>query len=224
MVSSLSAPRLKIEILKIFDKETKEWKEAMEDLRKALSQVRELMAKISKISALHGEDAGRKQSAEEEITEDFVESLRKRPVLATLNQPSQLSQATSQILQMVDLQALDDLRGDAVASKSNGGSESMNSDMEGPGSENESTEGNDDVAPDYIVSTIATATPGASIDDSGEENDGFPYCGAGKHRRMLNKRLNARCYGWNEEQPKHMCKTCRHLLHGVLCGSWEEKK
>lgn len=35
-----------------------------------------------------------KRSAEEEITEDLVESPRKRPSLAMLHQPSQLSQAS----------------------------------------------------------------------------------------------------------------------------------
>ena len=130
-----------IEMLKIFDKDTEEWKEAMEDLKKASSQVRELMAEMSKISALHGDNVGHKRSAEEEITEDFVESLRKRLALATLHQPSQLSQATSSISQMVDLQELDELR-DEAASKSNGRSESRNSeDVEVLGSENELAEG-----------------------------------------------------------------------------------
>ena len=37
-------------MLKIFEKDTEEWKEAMEDLQKASSQVRELMAVIPYIS------------------------------------------------------------------------------------------------------------------------------------------------------------------------------
>ena len=209
-----------IEMLKIFEKDTEEWNEAMEDLKKASLQVRELMAEMSKISALHGDDVGRKRSAEEEIAEDFVESLRKRPALATLHQPSQLSQeATSPISQMVDLQALENLR-DEDAAKSNGRSVSRHSDIELL----ESDEGdNGDAAPDYIDPTIATATPGASIDNSEEENDGFPYCGAGKYCTMPNKRLNADCYDWNEK-PKHRCKKCRHVLHGALCGSGEGKE
>ena len=213
-----------IEMLKIFDKDTEEWKEAMEDLKKASSQVRELMAEMSKISALHGDNVRHKRSAEEEITEDFVESFRKRPALATLHQPSQLSQATSPISQMVDLQALENLRDEDAATSNDGRSVSRNSDIEVLGSENGSDEGdNDDTAPDYIDPTIATATPGASLDNSEEENDGFPYCGAGKYCTMPNKRLNAGCYDWNQKA-KHRCEKCRHVLHSALCGSGEGKE
>jgi hypothetical protein len=223
-----------IELLKLFDKHTEEWDEAMDYYKKAKSEVRKFMDQLSSLATLNDGE----RTTGEEITDDFVESLRNRPAMATLHQPSHPSQASGRASQMVDLQALENGPASQVvdpealnctdACTRNACQDKEGSDMKSDGSEMK-LDYDHDAAPDdeyYFIPQTATAatvvptdTPaGPSVDD--EINDGFPYCGAGKHCDMPNKRLNARCYDWKND-PKHRCKKCGHVLHCGLCGSGE---
>jgi hypothetical protein len=84
----------------------------MEDFKQAQTQVQRCMGQLFHILALNDDgDPDRKRSASEEVTEDFVESLINWKSQAT-SSLHQLSQEMTQGLysQMVDLQALEDLR------------------------------------------------------------------------------------------------------------------
>jgi hypothetical protein len=235
-----------IEMLKMFDQHSEEWDDAMIDLKKAQLQIRNLMDQLSHIAALNDDgNPDRKRSADEEVTEEFVESLRptKCPAaIPPLHQPSQPSQAShviqGQFSQMVDLQALEDLKEAAVedleeaAADIRSSSASFNSKF----TDQESVH-NSEPEPLSLstvpfptpgrtatqiatpaLSAIATTTAGPSTAD--ETNTSFPYCGAGKYCMMPNKRLDAGCYDWNK-QPKHRCMKCLRLLHSGICGTGE---
>jgi hypothetical protein len=74
-----------IELLKTFDKSAEEWDEAREDFKEAKSEFRKFMDQLAGLATLNDG----KRTADEEITDDFVNSLRKRPAVVTLHQPTQ---------------------------------------------------------------------------------------------------------------------------------------
>jgi hypothetical protein len=81
-----------IEMLKMFDNRSEEWGDAMKDFKQAQTQLQRFMDQLSHILAVNDDgDPDRKRSADEEVTEDFVESLRNSKHQATppLHQPSQ---------------------------------------------------------------------------------------------------------------------------------------
>jgi hypothetical protein len=221
-----------IELLKIFEAKSVEWNTAMDDFNEARTQVKFYTDKLSHIAE---ENDDRKRSAAEEVTYEFAESLRnsKRPAIPPLHQPSGEETQATQYSQMIDMQALADLRAEAAASKSAlapaaSGVASVNSEESAftmttvvrRRTETSSTEATTVVPTAATPSTtVATSTTsGPSIAD--QTNHSFPFCGAGKYCSMPNKKLDANCYDW-DQAPHYRCLDCKRVLHGALCGKGE---
>jgi hypothetical protein len=96
-----------IEMLKMLDNHSEEWDTAMEEYKVAKSEVRSFMTQLSHLATLNDG----KRSADEEITDNFVESLRQgrpaipaTPAMPSLHQPTQDTITEGPFSQMVDLQ------------------------------------------------------------------------------------------------------------------------
>jgi hypothetical protein len=154
-----------------------------------------------------------KRTADEEITDDFVNSLRKCPALATLHQPTQVTVTQEcRLSQMVDFQELENLRAAHDAASEASSIHEKPSSVTSSQSSAAST-----VVPTSTSTQAATSGPSAAADVT---NSSFPYCGAGKHCAVPHFALDKGCYDCNGN-PKHRCAACKRVLHGGLCGSGE---
>jgi hypothetical protein len=194
-----------IELLKTFDKNAEEWDEAREDFKKAKSGVDQLAGLVATLN-------DGKRTADEEITDDFVNSLRKRPAVATLHQPTQETVTQEgRLSQMVDFQELENLK------EAHDAASEASSIHEKPSSVASSPSSAASTVVPMSTSTQAAASGPSAADAT---NKSFPHCGAGKHCAMPHFALDKGCYDCNGN-PKHRCAKCKRVLHGGLCGTGE---